>query len=117
MDRADAFVFVTPEYDFSPPASLINAIQYLAQEWAYKPVGLLSYGGVSAGLRSANQLRIIASANNMMPLSEAVSIPLAGQLVNKETGKFVPGETQEKAATNLVTQLARWSTALKTLRA
>ncbi len=31
VDRADAFVFVTPEYDFSPPASLINAIQYLAQ--------------------------------------------------------------------------------------
>jgi hypothetical protein len=53
----------------------------------------------------------------MMPLSEAVSIPLAGQLVNKETGKFVPGETQDKAATNLVTQLARWSAALKTLRA
>ena len=117
IDRADAFVFVTPEYDFSPPASLINAIQFLAQEWAYKPVGLLSYGGISAGLRSANQLRIIASANSMMPLSEAVSIPLAGQLVNKETGQFVPGETQDKAATNLVKQLGRWSAALKTLRA
>lgn len=117
IDRADAFVFVTPEYDFSPPASLINAIQFLAQEWAYKPVGLLSYGGISAGLRSANQLRIIATANSMMPLSEAVSIPLAGQLVNKETGKFVPGEVQDKAATNLVTQLGRWTAALKTLRA
>ena len=117
IDRADAFVFVTPEYDFSPPASLINAIQYLASEWAYKPVGLVSYGGISAGLRSANQLRIIATANSMMPLAEAVSIPLAGQLVNKETKVFVPGEIQDKAATALVTQLARWTTALKTLRA
>src|SRR5690606_2775885 len=25
ISRADAFVFVTPEYDFGPPASLINA--------------------------------------------------------------------------------------------
>src|SRR5208283_3531862 len=34
--RADAFVFVTPEYDFSAPASLVNALQYLLVEWAYK---------------------------------------------------------------------------------
>lgn len=116
IERADAFVFVTPEYDFSPPASLINAIQFLAKEWAYKPVGLVSYGGISAGLRSANQLRIITTANSMMPLAEAVSIPLAGQLVNKETKVFEPGEIQDKAATALVNQLARWTAALKTLR-
>ncbi|HSH45155.1 MAG TPA: NAD(P)H-dependent oxidoreductase, partial [Longimicrobiales bacterium] len=45
--RADAFVFVTPEYDHNPPASLLNALQHLVKEWAYKPVGLVSYGGVS----------------------------------------------------------------------
>lgn len=32
VDRADAFVFVTPEYDFGPPASLLNALQYLVHE-------------------------------------------------------------------------------------
>ncbi len=117
IDRADAFVFITPEYDFSPPASLLNAIQFLTLEWAYKPVGLVSYGGISAGLRSANQLRIIATANSMMPLAEAVSIPLAGQLVNKTTNLFEPGEVQIKPATNLVAQLARWEGAMRQLRA
>ena len=117
IDRADAFVFITPEYDFSPPASLLNAIQFLTLEWAYKPVGLVSYGGISAGLRSANQLRIIATANSMMPLAEAVSIPLAGQLVNKTTNLFEPGEVQTKPATNLVAQLARWEGAMRQLRA
>jgi NAD(P)H-dependent FMN reductase len=112
--RADAFAFVTPEYDFGPPASLINALQYLHVEWAYKPVGLVSYGGVSAGLRSANQLRIYATALNMMPLPGAVSIPFAGKLVDGE--RFVPGEVQDKAATALVGHLARWEAALKTLR-
>ncbi len=114
VERADAFAFVTPEYDYGPPASLINALQFLHSEWAYKPVGLVSYGGVSAGLRSANQLRIFTTALNMMPLAEAVSIPFAGKLVDGE--RFVPGETQDKAATALVGHLARWASALASLR-
>jgi len=117
VTRADAFVFVTPEYDFGPPASLINALQYLVKEWAYKPVGLLSYGGVSAGLRSANALRIMCTANNMMPLPGAVSIPLVGQLVNKETGVFEPGDVQVKASNGMLAELARWERAMRTLRA
>ena len=117
VSRADAFVFVTPEYDYGPPASMVNALQYLVKEWAYKPVGLLSYGGVSAGLRSANALRIMCTANKMMPLAEAVSIPLVGQLVNKETGLFEPGEVQDKAAQALVKELARWEAAMRQLRA
>src|SRR5690349_114928 len=52
VERADAFVFVTPEYNYGAPPSLLNALDYLIQEWAYKPVGFVSYGGVSAGTRS-----------------------------------------------------------------
>ena len=50
IESADAFVFVTPEYNFSAPPSIINALDYLVFEWAYKPVGFVSYGGVSAGV-------------------------------------------------------------------
>jgi NAD(P)H-dependent FMN reductase len=50
---ADAFVFVTPEYDYFAPASLVNAVQVLLKEWGYKPAGVVSYGGVSGGLRAA----------------------------------------------------------------
>ncbi len=42
---AHAFVFVTPEYNYAPPPSLVNALDYLVVEWAYKPVGFFSYGG------------------------------------------------------------------------
>src|SRR5689334_4480755 len=49
VEAADAFVFVTPEYNYGMPASLKNALDYLNQEWHYKPVGFVSYGGVSAG--------------------------------------------------------------------
>jgi NAD(P)H-dependent FMN reductase len=49
----DAFIFVTPEYDFFPAAVTVNAIQVLMKEWAYKCAGVVSYGGISGGLRSA----------------------------------------------------------------
>lgn len=116
ISRGDAYVFVSPEYDFSPPASLLNAIQYLAKEWMYKPLGLVSYGGVSAGLRSANALRIIATSNSMMPLPGAVSIPFAGSLRDADTNRFVPGEVQDKAAVAMLSELVRWERALRSLR-
>src|SRR3954454_25328428 len=37
IDEADAFIFVTAEFDFNYPAPLRNAIEYLFHEWTYKP--------------------------------------------------------------------------------
>jgi NAD(P)H-dependent FMN reductase len=37
VNAADAYVFVTPEYDYFPPASLVNAVQVLTREWALRP--------------------------------------------------------------------------------
>src|SRR5690606_29575942 len=34
IDEADAFIFVTAEYDHNYPAPLRNALEYLVQEWA-----------------------------------------------------------------------------------
>ena len=41
VERADAYVFVTPEYNHSFPASVKNALDYLSLEWADKPAGLV----------------------------------------------------------------------------
>ncbi len=57
VDSADAFVFVMPEYNHSYTAPLKNAIDYLNREWAYKPVGFVSYGGVSGGLRAVQAIK------------------------------------------------------------
>lgn len=115
--RADAFVLVTPEYDFAPPASLVNALQYLVHEWAYKPVGFASYGGVSAGTRGVQMTKQIVTALRMMPVPEAVAIPFFARHVDRETGIFDPGEVQEKAAGAMLDELHRWATALAPLRA
>lgn len=111
---ADAFVFVTPEYNHLPPSSLLNAITYLSKEWAYKPAGLVSYGGLSAGLRAAQALKPLLAALKMVPLVEAVSIPLVAERV--VDGKFQATPEMDQASVIMFNELSRWASALKTLR-
>lgn len=114
--QGDAYVFVTPEYNYGAPPSIVNAIDYLNREWAYKPVGFVSYGGVSGGTRSVQMIKQIVTAVRMMPLPEAVNIPFFAQHVDKESGAFSPGATQEAAATLLLDELHRWAVALEPMR-
>jgi NAD(P)H-dependent FMN reductase len=112
----DALVFVMPEYNHGYNAELKNAIDYLHNEWLYKPVGFVSYGGVSAGLRSVQMLKQTVTAVKMMPIPEAVSIPFFQQHIDEDTGVFDPGEVQAKAATVMLDELLRWAEALKPMR-
>jgi NAD(P)H-dependent FMN reductase len=114
--RADAFVFVTPEYNFGAPPSIVNAIDYLNREWAYKPVGFVSYGGVSGGTRSVQMIKQMVTAVRMVPIPEAVTLPFFTQYIDKESGAFRPGDTQDTAATAMLDELLRWAGALETLR-
>ncbi len=115
VDAADAFVIVTPEYNFSSPPALVNALHYLAKEWEHKPVGFVSYGGVSGGLRSVQMTKLILTALNMMPIPQAVAVPSFSQ--HMKEGVFAPPEQQEKAMKTMLDELVRWSGALATLRA
>ena len=87
IDAADAFVFVIPEYNYSMPPTLLNAIDFLYKEWNHKPVGLVSYGGLSGGTRSAQMCKEVITTVKMMPLSEAVNIPFFEKHID-EYGKF-----------------------------
>jgi len=117
VSRADAYVFVTPEYDHAPPASLVNALQFLSREWAYKAAGFVSYGGVSAGTRGVQTAKEILMALKVVPIFETVAIPFFAQHIDKATGVFDPGPTQAQAATVMLDELLKWTTALETLRA
>lgn len=116
VQRADAFVFVTPEYNHGAPPSLVNALDFLVQEWAYKPVGFVSYGGASSGLRGVQMTKQIVAALRMVPVVEAVALPFFTQYVDAETGAFDPGAVQEQAAGAMLDELLKWADALKPLR-
>lgn len=114
IDDADAFVFVTPEYDFFPPASLVNALQCLSQEWKYKPAGLVSYGGVSGGLRSAQELRMLMVNLSMVALPGVVPVPFFPKFI--EDGTFTPNKEMADGAAGMFAELAKWAKALKPMR-
>lgn len=115
VEAADAFVFVMPEYNFGFTAPLKNALDYLNLEWAYKPVGLVSYGGVSAGTRAAQMLKQVLTTLKMTPLPEAVSIPFVQQFLGPD-GEIRPNEVMEASATAMLNELRRWTDALRSLR-
>lgn len=117
VDAADAFVMVTPEYNYGFPAPLKNAIDFLHHEWSFKPVGIVSYGGVSGGTRAAQMLKQVITTLRMYPLPEAVPIPFVRTLIDDDTGVFTPTDTLEPSATLMLDSLQRWTTAMETLRA
>lgn len=112
---ADAYVIVTPEYNYAPPPSLVNALDLVYSEWNYKPAGFVSYGGVSGGTRAVQAAKQIVTALKMMPMVEAVHIPFFSEHMEDST-RFAGGEVQENAAALMLDELARWSQALASLR-
>lgn len=115
VKRADAYVFVTPEYNHSFPASLKNALDHLYAEWNHKPAGLVSYGGVSAGLRAATALKPVLSSLKIIPVVEAVSVPMFAQFLN-DNDEFVPSTQVEASAKTMLDEMLKLSGALQTLR-
>ncbi len=112
---ADAFVFVTPEYNHGAPAPLVNAIDYLVHEWSYKPAAFVSYGGISGGTRSAEMTRQLLGAVKVVVIPEAVNIPFIFNTV--KDGVYLGGPSPDHAAQIVLDELARWDSALRALRA
>jgi NAD(P)H-dependent FMN reductase len=112
---SDAFVFVMPEYNHSFTAPLKNAIDYLVKEWAFKPVGLVSYGGISGGLRAVQALKPVLSGLRMVPLTEAVVIQFVASLI-EDDGHFEPTTSMANSVKPMLDELARQVSVLKQLR-
>ena len=115
VGSADSFLFVTPEYDYFAPAALVNAVQTLMPEWFYKPAGVVSYGGISGGLRSAQVLRQLLSNVNVHALPQVVPVPNFHQFIGKD-GLFCPNEPMSVGLNGLLDELHKWAEALKVLR-
>ncbi|MCO6496892.1 MAG: NAD(P)H-dependent oxidoreductase [Chitinophagaceae bacterium] len=115
IDEADAFVFVMPEYNYGMPPAMLNAIDYLMHEWKYKPAGLVSYGGISGGLRSAQMSKQVLTTVKIMPMSEGIAIPFFINFINDE-GVFEPIELVNESYNILMDELMRWTKGLHYMR-
>jgi NAD(P)H-dependent FMN reductase len=115
VSRADAFVFVTPEYNYGFNAVLKNAIDFLHSEWQHKPVGFVSYGGVAAGTRAVQQLKQVVTTLRMVPVVNGVSIPFVNQFLDDEA-RVQPNDTMLGAAKLMLDELLPLARALEPLR-
>ena len=115
VSAADAFVFVMPEYNFGFSAPLKNALDFLYDEWADKPVGFVSYGMTSAGLRAVQMIKQVVTTLRMMPVTDAVSIPLRQRL--DAAGVLHPDDVMEASAASMLNELERLTTVFLQLRA
>lgn len=114
IDPADAFIFVTCEYNFSFPAPLKNALDFLYQEWNHKPAAFVSYGGIAGGIRAVEALKNVLVAQKMTPLTESVHIPFFTQHI--VDGVFQADEKLNKSAEAMFKSLQQWVPALKMMR-
>lgn len=115
LDAADAFVVVTPEYNHSFPAALKNAIDHHNAQWHAKPVGFVSYGGISGGLRAVEQLRLVFAELHTVTIRETVSFHNAWSQFDDQ-GKPVSPAGCNGAAKTLLDQLTWWARALREAR-
>jgi NAD(P)H-dependent FMN reductase len=111
---ADGFVFVTPEYNHSFSPALKNALDYLSSEWWRKPVGFVSYGGVSGGSRGVTALEPVIVGLGMVRTGAEVELPFAGAQV--ADGAFAPGEKETAVLEKLLSELSTEAEILKPLQ-
>ncbi len=115
IDSADAFIIVAPEYNYGISAVLKNALDYLHQEWQYKPVGFASYGGIAAGTRAVQMTKQVITALKMVPVGGAVAIPFINNFFDQEK-KFQPTESMETSLRAMLDEMVPLEEALRPLR-
>ncbi|HWE60070.1 MAG TPA: NAD(P)H-dependent oxidoreductase [Chloroflexota bacterium] len=116
--EADAYLFITPEYNHSVPGVLKNAIDSVFVSFAFrnKPAAFLGYSiGIAAGTRAVEHLALIAIEVELVPLRNTVLLAKAHQAFTK-TGDPVDPET-EIALSIMLDDLAWWSRTLEAARA
>ena len=114
VDAADAIILVTPEYNHSFSPALKNALDFLSQEWWRKPVGFVSYGGVSGGTRGVVMLESTITSVGMVRAIASVEIAFAGKQV--ADGVFTPSEREVAVLHKQLGELERLASILRPLQ-
>ncbi|MEV4844678.1 bifunctional NAD(P)H-dependent oxidoreductase/GNAT family N-acetyltransferase [Micromonospora matsumotoense] len=113
VDAADGFIAVTPEDNHAMPATLKNALDYLGSEWAWKPIGFVSYGHTSAGTRAVQHAKQVVTALRMVPLGATVAIRIGDAV---QDHRLRPDIGRDAAGVALLDELVRLAHALRPMR-
>ncbi|MFB7867754.1 NADPH-dependent FMN reductase [Streptomyces sp. NPDC056069] len=114
LDSADAFVVITPEYNHSFTAPMKNLIDWHRAEWSAKPIGFVSYGGLSGGLRAVEQLRLVFAELHAATIRDTVSFHGVWQHIGEDGVLRAPDAAVP--AKVMLEKLQWWASALKDAR-
>ena len=115
LERAEAFIVVTPVYNRGYPASVKNAIDWFYAEWQLKPVGFVSYGGRTGGLQSIDALRGVFTEFHAVTLRDTITFANHEDHFD-DRGHPIDVELTSRLAATLLDQLAWWGLSLRDAR-
>ncbi|MGF1430442.1 NADPH-dependent FMN reductase [Kitasatospora sp. LaBMicrA B282] len=113
LERADAIIVVTPEYNHSYPASLKTAIDWHFTQWTAKPVAFVSYGGAAGGRHAVLHLENVLTELHAVTIRDGLAFP--NYFTAWQDGHPLDPEVSGYAKT-LLDQLLWWSGALRSAR-
>jgi NAD(P)H-dependent FMN reductase len=115
LDAADAFVFVTPEYNHSFPAPLKRLVDAHYREWRLKPATVVAYG-VHGGHAAIEQLRGVLAELNIVTTRRVMGLRAPWESLD-EAGRYTPDEAVAKGLAAVLAELAWWTDVLADARA
>jgi len=115
---ADAFVFVTGEYNWGPQPGLKNLTDHFLEEFFWRPAAILSYSaGRIGGARSNLIWHGILSEMGMVVISSTILVgPIAEALDENSRPQGHTGASLQRAFPRFAEDLAWWTEAAKLQR-
>jgi NAD(P)H-dependent FMN reductase len=116
---ADAFVFVTGEYNWGMQPGLKNLTDHFLEEWFWRPAAIASYsGGRLSGVRSGTAWHGTLSEMGMVVISSTLAVgPIANTLNADGAPIGEAGAALQQAFPRFADDLAWWTEAAKAQRA
>lgn len=116
---ADAFVFVTGEYNWGMQPGLKNLTDHFLEEWFWRPAAIASYSaGRLSGVRSGALWHGTLSEMGMVVISSALAVGPIAQTLDPESKPIGDaGLSLERAFPRFADDLAWWAAAAKAQRA
>ena len=118
IKTADAFVFVTGEYNWGMQPGLKNLTDHFLEEWFWRPAAIVSYSaGRFAGARASTAWHATLSEMGMVVVSSTLAVgPIANTLDANGEPIGPSGEALQQAFPRFADDLAWWTEAAKAQR-
>ncbi|HWK35280.1 NAD(P)H-dependent oxidoreductase [Sphingomonas sp.] len=116
---ADAFVFVTGEYNWGPQPGLKNLTDHYLEEWFWRPAAIASYSaGRLSGARSNSIWHAILSEMGMAVISSTLTVGPIGQTLDTAAQPIGDGGAAlDRQFPRFADDLAWWTEAARAQRA